>query len=358
MADARCQKSTPVHRNNKNDLVALTPYRRCIVFLLTLCVGSALASDPSDDPSEVSIGLRVEQITGIDQKDENFRVVAALRVDWHHDRLAYQPGQTESAPRAHTLASFISLIESKEIRWPALTLANAQGKVDYQTQIVQIHADGTINYFERFTATFQAPDFDFRRFPFDHQRFSIIIDSVFSNKDFLLRELPGYSGIGSTLGEEEWAVTKVETHVTTESESGFEPGSRFSLEFHAIRHLDYYVIRILIPITLIIVVSWFTFFLRDYRKRIDLSGANLLLFIAFNFTVANDLPRLGYVTLIDAVMVGTFTITSIVILVNVVLRRLETSGRDALARRLDAFAIAGYPVSYIAGAAFLATWFK
>jgi hypothetical protein len=81
------------------------------------------------------------------------------------------------------------------------------------------------------------------------------------------------------------------------------------------------------------------------------------LFIAFNFTVSNDIPRLGYITLIDAVMVGTFIITTLVILVNVILRRLENRDNVALARKLDVYAIVGYPAAYVAGVAALVVWF-
>ena len=43
-------------------------------------------------------------------------------------------------------------------------------------------------------------------------------------------------------------------------------------------------------------------------------GEFRLLFIAFNFTISNDLPRLDYLTFIDIILVSTFVVTSLVII--------------------------------------------
>jgi len=231
------------------------------------------------------------------------------------------------------------------------------GKINFENQIVKLDYDGTVNYMERFTATFQAPDFNFRRFPLDHQRFFINIDSNFSEQRIIFKELPGFSGMGSKLGEEEWIIMNVLTKISSQTQSAFEQGTRFSLQFEGERHLNYYVIRILIPVLLILTVSWFTFFLQDYTKRIDLAGTNLLMFIAFNFTISNDMPRLGYITLIDTFMVGSFIITSVVILVNVMFRRLENIGKKELAKKLDIYAIIGYPLAYFIGSVILSILF-
>jgi len=151
------------------------------------------------------------------------------------------------------------------------------------------------------------------------------------------------SGLGDTLGEEEWVLGNVKSEITSHDIFGVV-APRLVLSFQGKRHLVYYIVRILIPVLIIILVSWFTFFLKDYGKRIDLASGNLLLFIAFNFTIANDLPRLGYITLMDTLMMATFGLTGLVVLLNVWMKRLQRHGRDKSLSKLDTVGVWLYPV--------------
>jgi hypothetical protein len=110
-----------------------------------------------------------------------------------------------------------------------------------------------------------------------------------------------------------------------------------------------------LPIFIILIVSWVIFFLRDYSKRIDASAANLLLFIAFNFTISNDLPRLGYLTFLDTLMIAAFVVTALVLITSVFLRRLVEAGKEEKAHKVDMYVVRWlYPAAYI-GAVALAT---
>jgi hypothetical protein len=123
--------------------------------------------------------------------------------------------------------------------------------------------------------------------------------------------------------------------------------SRFTFLFEAPRHLDYYIFRIFVPILLIILVSWISFFLKDFTRRIEISTGNLLLFIAFSFSLAENYPRLGYLTFLDAIMAITFIINSLVVVYNVILKRLEVGGQAAKVKRIDDVMDYMYPVIWL-----------
>lgn len=302
------------------------------------------APDVFVEPVPVYVTITVDQISNVDQIAENFEVVATLNLFWQDPQLAFQRDECQCSSMLYTASELTQLI-NKASFWPDYGFFNQQGRRDTQTSGARVSSRGEVVYFERFTVTLQAPDFDFRAFPFDNQKFYIRVASILAD-DVVAFEDAGTSNFGNQLGEEEWVVVETETTVETLANIN-STRSMFSLRFNMIRHLNYYVFRIFLPITIILIVSWITFFLKDYGKRVDVSSANILLFVAFNFTISGELPRLGYLTFLDALLIVGFVLTAFTLTLNVIFKRIELSGREKLVNRIDQLVIWGYPISYV-----------
>jgi hypothetical protein len=297
-------------------------------------------------PIQVQVGTKLQQIAGIDQKSERYEAVVSLLMRWNDPALAFRPDECGCEFKTYSMAEFTALAEARGIMWPEYTYLNQQNNRWVQNDNVVVYPNGDALLFERFTTTFQAPDFDFRQFPFDKQTFFIRVDSLLGTRFFEFVASDD-SEVGTQLGEEEWYITDSQTEIVTELSSTGSETSGFVFRFFAQRHLSFYILRIFVPLLLILSVTWITFFMDDYSKRVDATTANLLLFIAFNFTVADDLPRLGYLTLMDTILVGTFFISVLTVIYNVYLRRQEKRGHDTVIQRIDKYMIWLYPLGYL-----------
>ena len=141
-------------------------------------------------------------------------------------------------------------------------------------------------------------------------------------------------------------ITGSDTNISTVEV--LDKSSRYAFHFQAVRNLTYYIFRIFIPISIIIILTYMPFLLADYGRRADIASANLLLLILFSFTVTSDLPRLGYTTFLDIILVMTFIISGFTVAYNLYLKWLATEKGVQLAKRIDHIMIWFYPLAYLA----------
>jgi len=337
---------------------------RAAVLVLSLLLFAALTSaghipeEPSaaKEPIEVRIALQLDQISGVDQKAENFSIVGNFIMGWNDPSYAFDPVACGCDEKVFNARQFEDYARNNELQWPQFLFYNQQGNRWIQERIFEVKHDGDVIYFERFSATLQAPDFDFLHYPFDTQKFSAHIVSLFKDNEYFFVADPDYNRMGSKLGEEEWLIGHYQTAVESIVLGRKAKHSRFTYTFSAKRHVDYYINRIFLPLFLIIMVAYATFFMKDYAKRVDYSAANLLTFVMFNFAIGSDLPRLGYLTFVDSILVMGFVITAVTVIANVAQKRLAVMGKEDVARRWDGMILLGYPILYVIGLGF--SYFK
>ncbi|MEP2532549.1 hypothetical protein [Shimia sp.] len=319
--------------------------------------GYSEITPPDGGPQEIAVGIKVDQITFVDQQAENYGAVITLVMRMENPLLAFDEAEMGSDIMSLTIDEFREYARDRKFNIPIFLLHNQQGRRFVQQSTIILRPNGQFTFVERFSATMQAPHFNFRRYPFDTQTFFVEIMSVFPASHVTYVPIEELSGLGDLLGEEEWILSnpQISTRIVpgpTELDT-----AQIQLKFSAKRHVQYYLLRFMLPLLIILFVSWATFFLEEYRRRIDMANANLLVFVAFNFAISTSLPKLGYLTFLDSLLAGMFLITGSMVIVNIALRRLKLMDREALARKIDLYLVVWvYPLIY-AGFTFWAVQF-
>jgi hypothetical protein len=312
--------------------------------------GQAAATDrPAlKSPIEVQVGVKIDRISEVDSAGEDFTVIGSVRLDWQDPNLAFSPDSCDCDVKFYSEKEFDRFLADSDSRWPDFAFFNQQGNRWVQNRVAAVWPDGRARYSERFTTIFQS-DFDFHKFPFDVQPFPIIVDMILPASEYILTPLPGYSAINPDHGEDEFIIGELTSTPDTVASNAAadQPVSRMTFSFEAPRHQDYYILQVFVPVLLIVAISWFTFFLKDFTRRIEASAANVLLFIAFSFSLSENYPRLGYITFLDALMAVAFIVNALVLLYNVQMKRMETNGELERVQRFDDFFDWAYPLLYV-----------
>ncbi|WP_170479587.1 hypothetical protein [Ruegeria arenilitoris] len=330
------------------------------VWLISLAVGQANAQNILDNrldalagtpenPLEVGIGIKIDQITNVDQKAENYGAVVVLRVEWIDPALAFDREELRRDIKVFNPRALADHAAEIGAVLPAFVIHNQQSNKWIHEAAASLRYDGRVVYVEKSSLTLQAPHFDFRKYPFDTQEFHFDVVSIFPSDYVSYYPLDDFSGLGDLLGEEEWILGGARLEASKVVGLSGRDSDQVALIFEGSRHLTYYIIRVFLPMLVLITVGWALFFLDEYRRRIEIAGGNLLVFVAFNWAISADLPRLGYLTFLDFILQCMFLMTGALIVFNVALRKLKVSGREGTARVLDNYAIKWiYPLGYAA----------
>ena len=73
-----------------------------------------------------ALGVQVHQIKFVDQKSENFGVVATLRLEWEDPRLAFDAEEPGRDYKVYTKDAFRRFANENSLFYPAFIIQNQQ----------------------------------------------------------------------------------------------------------------------------------------------------------------------------------------------------------------------------------------
>jgi hypothetical protein len=301
-------------------------------------------------PVEVSVGLYITNIVAIDETRETFEVGGYLTGRWIDPRLIQA-----DAPATRTF-------KAEDLWTPALETANA---VSHRTSQYVLVADrsGVVTYVERFEAVLSS-GYDLRKFPFDTQRLQLEIQpflSAASDIRFASQPLAS-TGIspeqhtdlaGWKFKDLQYSAEKV-AYVSSSSAS-----NEAMFQLVMTRRAGFYIWKAFVPLLMMTlipsVVFWIDVSQFDWLLKIPMTM--LLSMVALEFTIARDLPRIGYITLLDAIFLASFAFCFFCILEITLVFLLQLRGRRELAVKLHRAGRWAYPLCYFGVVGLLAICF-
>lgn len=98
--------------------------------------------------------------------------------------------------------------------------------------------------------------------------------------------------------------------------------------------------------------------IHDLSDRLNVSFIGILTIVAYQFSIDGAMPRIAYLTLTDSLLLYSFLVMCLTVAESLIVVTLSRSGRDVMARRVDATAQWLFPATYFLGIAVIYFGFK
>jgi hypothetical protein len=323
-------------------LLLLTGFLAASIQLARSSETPALIERPNADsgPTQVSVAIWIVDINGIDSAGEIFTADVFIGLRWKDPRLA------------HTGAG-VAHYALDQIWNPRVVIVNETNSVSHRLpESVEVDVDGTVVYRQRFVGSFTQP-LVLKSFPFDRQTFRVQLAAVkyspsevnfVPDQKWLDAGIKQAGGISKSITLPDWSVEKWDLKQLAYTLAPSLENSGYVFEFTASRNVQHYILKVILPLVLIVMMSWAVFWIDPINasSQISVAVTSMLTLIAYRFAVDSQLPRLPYLTRLDAFIL-TSTLLVFVSLVEVL---VTTSLDNKQAKKIDRYSRVIFPLVF------------
>ncbi len=298
-------------------------------------------------PTRVGAGLFVTELRDIDAVADDFLFRGYVRTTWCDPREAFRPGKGATSDERIFLGPRAN--EKRESMWtPGGYPVNQVSDMDVSERVIRIRSDGTVSHDLNVNLRLDA-DYDLRRFPFDRQTLDVQVESFTWNRDHVQWIADDtITGFAEGLEIPEWRIVEVSSRAEEVPVIRSEvPFSRYTLLIEVERRAGFYLWKVILPLLIIVALSWSVFWMPDERfaGRSRISATGVLTIVAYQFVIAEDLPRVAYLTLLDKMMIISFGVLAVTVLESLLVSRHQDANPER-AHRIDARAKWLFPLTY------------
>ncbi|MDJ0743630.1 MAG: hypothetical protein QNJ32_09720 [Xenococcaceae cyanobacterium MO_167.B27] len=298
-----------------------------------------------DGVTQVDIGLYVVDISHINAVENTYRLEGLINLVWCDPRF-----RIDSQEKRHEIyLEEDAAAKIKRIWWPSITFINEVGEYFRKNEELIIFATGTVEYREKFSVELKSL-FDLTKFPFDQQTLKVEIESfAWDENEVKLKIDEQKTGFNSSLHLPEWNIYDLETQMKQKQELRSKvPFSKFLMQIKLIRKPGFYLWKVIIPLMILVIISWSVFWMceESLAARISFSLTGILTVVAYQFLIAENLPNISYLTLMDAILSLSFVIIALTVVENIVVHLLNIKNLKFLAIKVDRICQFAFPSIY------------
>ncbi len=291
----------------------------------------------ADGPATViSVGFRMMDLTEINDVKQTLTGDFAVLLSWTDARLSQFQGCE---------------IALDKVWSPSVVFTNSGRLFTSRPREVSIGPGGQVRYLQRYYGAL-ASYHNLRDFPFDEHRLVVSLFPVDApENEVQLVDDEGFTGRRDLLNISDWRIESVKGGIGRQFVDAFgKLHSIYNFEITAHRITSYYVWKVIFPLCLIVVMSWFVFWIAPTQTdaQIGLSATAMLTMIAFIFATTNMVPKLGYFTRLDWFITGSTILVFLALLQSVTTSYLVVRKREQVSLRIDRVCRVAFPLAFAA----------
>lgn len=280
-------------------------------------------------PTIIEIRLFVIDIDDIDDVHQRFSADLFIAARWQDPRLSL-PGPEQKGEKR--------FMPIDAIWTPRILFLNDRGLKPQLRIGAEVDDFGNVTFKNRYSGQLAA-NLDFRDFPFDVQRLPIdLVSYEYTTKELQFSPASAIASRNGDFSIEGWQLKQLDpkAHVFATPTDGSEL-PRLTYLIEARRDSDYYVLTMLVPMSLIIFMAWTVFWLQPdvVPTRIAISTASIFSLLALGVSIRLSLPKVSYLTRADIFVLGCTLMIFMALGVAVLGSRWAGSGQAEKALRAN-----------------------